>query len=99
MVAQKMETTSKAKLESNKNLIKSFKVRIRGASDLRGDVSSRVSARVTKTAPATKAAGAPMALVHSQASKAVAVLSKTVPANSMPKYSLLLLDDDDDDDV
>ena len=49
-----------------------------------GCICSRVSERVTRTAPATKAAGAPSPAVHSHASKALDVSSYTSPASSIP---------------
>lgn len=65
MVETKMETTSNAKLDSNRNLIVIFPLRTQIGSFLRGANSSLVSDRVTSTAPATRAAGAPIPAVHS----------------------------------
>lgn len=75
MVPTKIATTSKRKDEQSKKRMLSFRRRVDLVSFLRGEVNSRLSHSVTKTAPAINAAGAPMPLVHSHASKAVEVLS------------------------
>lgn len=65
MVETKIETTSNAKLDSKRNLMAIFALRTHQMSAFRGARSSRVSDIVTSTAPATRAAGAPIFAVHS----------------------------------
>lgn len=65
MVETKIEMTSNAKLDKRRNLIVIFPLRTQDGSFFRGADSSLVSDRVTSTAPATRAAGAPIPAVHS----------------------------------
>ena len=63
IVPTKIATTSKRKEEHNKNRMLIFNRRVDLVSLFRGDVLSRLSHNVTKTAPAIRAAGAPIPLV------------------------------------
>jgi hypothetical protein len=71
MVDTKIDKTSMANELSSKNRMVRFKNRTPLGSVLFGPVVSRVSPKVTKTAPATNAAGAPILAVHSHASNAL----------------------------
>jgi hypothetical protein len=71
MVDTKIDKTSMANELKSKNRMARFKNRMPLGSVFFGPVVSRVSPKVTKTAPATKAAGAPILAVHSHASKAL----------------------------
>lgn len=83
-VLTKIDITSRAKLLMMRKRNACFESRIQRLSLLLGCICSRVSERVTRTAPATKAAGAPSPAVHSHASKALDVSSYTSPASSIP---------------
>ena len=65
IVETKIDITSNANDDSNKNRRVNFAFRKNFVSVFFGADSSRVSLNVTKTAPATNAAGAPIFAVHS----------------------------------